>query len=199
MIPILKRKYYLYFFGSLDIPTSSFPFCSLETRLPLGYHRGHEIWMNGNMTVTFHTRHLCPARSAPLTWWCFWPAPTTVWRRGCTNEPSSRDDRMITPRPSTAAWPTSNKTPFPSSNTSRREASLSRWGWYRCVCVYAQLPTRNTLRGHFCRCLLLSNLMVSNPYWHQQYFSLKKSLKINFLSLSNNLWLADQWIVLTGS
>lgn len=125
-----------------------------ETQLPLGYHCEHHIWMNGNtgMTVMFPTHHLCPGRSAPLTWWCFWPAPTTVWRRGCTNEPSSRDDRTIIPRPSTAAWPTSNKTPFPSSNTSRREASLSRWGWCLFVCMCARFQTRNTLTCHIRRC-----------------------------------------------
>lgn len=65
-------------------------------------------------------------RSAHLTWWCSWPAPTTAWRSGCRNEPSSRDDPTTTPRPSTAAWPTSSKTPSLWSNTSRRGALLWR-------------------------------------------------------------------------
>lgn len=135
----------------LNVLTSCFPFCSLETQLPLGYHCKHHIRINSNtgMTVMSHTHHLCPGRSAPLTWWCFWPAPTTVWRRGCTNEPSSKDDRTIIPKPSTAAWPTLNKTPFPLSNTSRREASLSRWGWCLFLCMFACFQIRNTLTGHF--------------------------------------------------
>lgn len=91
------------------------------------------MWLYPTISTRIET--LLVRRHSPLfflcrfvlqTWWCFWPALTSVWRSVWRSVRSCRVAQMTTLKLSIDAWLISNRTPSPWLNSSKKKASSSQ-------------------------------------------------------------------------